>query len=135
MPRPSTLAIAAAVLAGGLVAAAGPAAAAQVQVWNLSTANPFGARFSVQDVQYADGSAAIPGRAVGRELRLGPGSVTGFTLVAQSPSGSLVYGIQCSADYAPGRVEIENPWSVSASGACSIARRGRAGPDDVIRWE
>lgn len=125
--------IAAAMAAMALTAV--PAEAAYIEVWNLMTANPYGSQLLVEDVRYADGGVDAPSRPVGQTLRLGDGSVVGFVLVAQTPSGGLAFALQCSPEPAFSRVEIENPWTVSASGACQVVRRGSLVPGNMIQWD
>lgn len=125
--------IAAVATAIGLAAA--PAQAAYVEIWNLMTANPYGSQILVEDVRYADGAVDAPSRPVGQSVRLGDGSVTGFVLVAQTPSGGLAFALQCSPDAAFARIEIENPWTVSASGACQVVRRGNLVSGNMIQWD
>ncbi|BBK40147.1 hypothetical protein STVA_01670 [Allostella vacuolata] len=114
--------------------AAAPAQAAYVEIWNLMTANPYGAQLVVEDVRFADGGIEAPPRAVGQTLRLGDGTVTGFVLVSQTPTGGLAFALQCAPEASYGRVEIENPWTVSASGACRVVRRGTV-TGNIIQWD
>ena len=125
--------IAAAVAAIGLASA--PADAAYVEIWNLMTANPFGSQLLVEDVRFADGGVDAPSRPVARTQHLGDGTVSSFVLVAQTASGGLAFAIQCSPDASFGRVEVENPWTVSASGACQVVRRGSLVSGNMIQWE
>lgn len=124
-----------AVAAIGLVAAGGTAQAAYVEVQNLMTANPFGTQLMVEDVRFADGAVDAPSRPVGRGLNLGDGSVTGFVLVAQTPSGGMAFAVQCNPGPTYARIEIENPWTVSASGGCEVVRRGNLVAGNMIQWE
>jgi hypothetical protein len=117
------------------MALAAPAQAAYVEVANLMTGNPYGAQVMVEDVRYADGGSDAPSRQVERTLRIGDGTVTGFVLVTQTSAGGLAFSIQCSPDAAYARIEVENPWAVSANGACQIARRGSLVPGNMIRWQ
>ncbi|MCC7274391.1 MAG: hypothetical protein IT561_17120 [Alphaproteobacteria bacterium] len=117
------------------LAMGGPAHAAYVEVWNVMTANPFGAQVVVEDVRYADGGVDAPSRPVGRTLLLGDGTVVAFTVVTQSGTGGLAFAVQCAAEASYGKVEIENPWTVVASGACQLARRGTIVPGNMIRWD
>ncbi len=118
-----------------VTAFAAPAQAAYIEIANLMTANPFEARIMVEDVRYADGGVDAPSRPVGQMLRLGDGSVTGFILVTQTPTGGLAFALECAPDAAYSRVEVENPWAVEATGACRVVRRGSIVPGNMIRWE
>ena len=117
------------------MAFATPALAAYIEIENLMTANPFGAQILVEDVRYADGGVDAPSRPVGQMLRLGDGSVIGFVLVTQTPTGGLAFAVQCGPDAAYARISVENPWSVEASGACQVVRRGSVVSGNMIRWE
>ncbi|MGE0718280.1 MAG: hypothetical protein AB7P02_22730 [Alphaproteobacteria bacterium] len=117
-----------------MAAAAAPADAAYIEIWNLMTANPFGAQLVVEDVRYADGGVDAPSRPIGRSLNLGDGTVVAFNIVTQSASGGLAFALRCTPEAAFSRVEIENPWTVTATGACEVVSRGRI-EGNMIRWE
>lgn len=124
-------AVAAVLLAASVV----PAEAATVDVWNVMTANPYGARITVEDVRYADGAVLAGPRAVGRGLQLGGGSVTSFVIVAATQQSGIAFALRCAEEPAFARIEIENPWTVVATGACTVARRGTVDPAGAIIWE
>ena len=121
--------------AAAIALAAAPAQAAYVEIWNLMTANPYGSQIVVEDVRYADGGVDAPSRPVGQTLRVGDGTVVSFVLVAQGPTGGLAFALQCSPEPTFARVEIENPWTVSASGGCQIVRRGSLVSGNMIQWD
>ena len=121
--------------AAALALAAAPAQAAYVEIWNLMTANPYGSQIVVEDIRYADGGVDAPSRPVSQTLRIGDGTVVSFVVVAQAPTGGLAFAVQCTPEPSFARIEIENPWTVTASGACQVVRRGNLVSGNMIQWD